>query len=83
MSIEALGAYLPRHLDLRETVMRLERALITRALDIAHGVQAEAARHLGLSRSDLSYKVGKYGLNEPSAQADSRDPVPRFPVDSR
>jgi transcriptional regulator with GAF, ATPase, and Fis domain len=25
-------------------------------------VQAEAARRLGLSRSDLGYKVGKYGL---------------------
>lgn len=62
-SVESLAAQLPRHLDLRETIAQIEKALIVRSLDLASGVQAEAARHLGLSRSDLGYKVGKYGLN--------------------
>jgi DNA-binding NtrC family response regulator len=63
LTVEALASRLPQHLDLRETMMRLERALIVRALEDAKGVQAEAARHLGLSRSDLGYKVGKYSLS--------------------
>jgi DNA-binding NtrC family response regulator len=61
-SVEALALQLPTQLDLRETMTRLERALIQRSLDLAKGVQAEAARQLGLSRSDLGYKVGKHGL---------------------
>ncbi len=60
--VEALAAQLPTDLDLRETLMRLERCLIARSLELAKGVQAEAARRLGLSRSDLGYKVGKYQL---------------------
>jgi DNA-binding NtrC family response regulator len=67
LNVEALAMQLPKHLDLRETVTRLERVLIQRSLDLANGVQAEAARHLGLSRSDLGYKVGKYGLAGTSA----------------
>lgn len=62
VSVEELAAQLPKQLDLRETMTRLERALILRSLDLCKGVQAEAARRLGLSRSDLGYKVGKYGL---------------------
>jgi two-component system NtrC family response regulator len=42
----------------------VERGLIKRALGAAQGVQAEAARHLGISRSDMAYKVRKYGLEE-------------------
>ena len=59
---ETIAARLPRHLNLRQTMTEIERALIVRSLDLANGVQAEAARYLGLSRSDLGYKVGKYGL---------------------
>lgn len=67
LSVEEIAAHLPKHLDLRETMAQLERALIIRSLTLARGVQAEAARHLGLSRSDLGYKVSKYGLaGEPS-----------------
>jgi DNA-binding NtrC family response regulator len=61
-SIESLVEQLPSQLDLRDAVTRLERALINRALDLAKGVQAEAARKLGLSRSDLGYKIGRHGL---------------------
>ena len=61
-SVETLADQLPTQVDLRDVVTRLERALIHRALDLAKGVQAEAARKLGLSRSDLGYKIGRHGL---------------------
>ena len=57
-----LSARLPEHLDLRETLGKIEIALIERALDATGGIQAEAARRLNLSRSDLGYKVAKYAL---------------------
>ena len=59
---ETLAARLPKQLDLRKTLTEIERALIVRSLDLAQGVQAEAARYLGVSRSDLGYKIGKFGL---------------------
>lgn len=68
ITVEALATHLPKHLDLRETMAQLERALIVRSLALASGVQAEAARHLGLSRSDLGYKVSKYGLSGEPAE---------------
>ena len=57
-----MAAQLPENLDLRETLGKIEIALIQRALDSTKGVQAEAARRLNLSRSDLGYKVAKYSL---------------------
>jgi transcriptional regulator with GAF, ATPase, and Fis domain len=62
LTIEELASQLPEHLDLRDTLTRLERTLIVRALNGSDGVQAEAARRLGVSRSDLGYKVGKYSI---------------------
>jgi DNA-binding NtrC family response regulator len=53
---------LPDNIDLRELLSSIEKKLIERALGAANGAQAEAARRLGLSRSDLSYKLGKYDL---------------------
>jgi transcriptional regulator with GAF, ATPase, and Fis domain len=53
-------ASLPDSIDLRELLSSIEKKLIERALAAANGAQAEAARRLGLSRSDLSYKLGKY-----------------------
>jgi DNA-binding NtrC family response regulator len=41
----------------RELVSRLEKTLITRAMTASDGVVAEAARRLGISRSDLVYKL--------------------------
>ena len=55
-------AELPGRLDLRETLRGAEQLLIARALEAAEGVQAEAARRLGLSRSDLSYRLRRIGL---------------------
>ena len=51
---------LPPAIDLRALVADLEKVLIDRALAQAGGVQAEAARSLGLSRSDIGYRVSKY-----------------------
>jgi DNA-binding NtrC family response regulator len=71
LTVEQLAALLPKRLDLREVMARFERALLERALEMTNGVQAEAARHLEISRSDLGYKVGKYALSAvPRANAD-------------
>ena len=59
---DEVAAMMPDALDLREFLAALEKALIQRALGAAHGAQAEAARKLGLSRSDVSYKLGKYHI---------------------
>ncbi len=53
---------MPETLDLREFMASLEKALIQKALGATKGAQAEAARRLGLSRSDVSYKLGKHNI---------------------
>lgn len=47
---------LPTYLD------SIESRLIQKALQNSDGVQAEAARRLGISRSDIAYKIRKYRL---------------------
>ena len=61
--ISSIIGRVPHQVNLRELIAHFERALIARSLEQAHGVQAEAARKLGLSRSDLGYKVSRYGLS--------------------
>jgi transcriptional regulator of acetoin/glycerol metabolism len=39
-----------------------ERQTITRTIQSVHGNLAQAARHLGISRSTLYRKVERYGL---------------------
>ena len=56
---------LPESISLRSLLEDVEKSLITRALQSSGGVQAEAARRLQLSRSDLSYKLSKFGLKVP------------------
>jgi DNA-binding NtrC family response regulator len=56
---------LPASVDLRELLTAFEKGLIERALAQANGVQAEAARLLGVSRSDIGYKVTKYAIGRP------------------
>ena len=53
---------LPVSVDLRHLLVAFERGLIERALEQANGVQAEAARMLGVSRSDIGYKISKYEI---------------------
>ncbi|HWQ35162.1 MAG TPA: sigma-54 dependent transcriptional regulator [Blastocatellia bacterium] len=60
-------ASMPAEISLRETLETTERELIRRALQAANGVQAEAARHLGVTRSDIGYKIRKYGLEAETA----------------
>jgi DNA-binding NtrC family response regulator len=57
---------LPATVDLRELLTTFEKGLIERALEQANGVQAEAARMLGVSRSDIGYKVTKFALGRPA-----------------
>ena len=66
---------LPANVDLRELLTTFEKGLIERALEQANGVQAEAARMLGVSRSDIGYKVTKYAIARPvdTTLADERD----------
>lgn len=47
---------------LKVALEEIERAMIERALTHAHGVQAEAARQLGMAKSDFFYRLQKYGL---------------------
>jgi DNA-binding NtrC family response regulator len=61
----ALSDVLPEVNDLRSFLAEAEKALIVRTLKSTHGAQAEAARRLGISRSDLGYKISKYGISEP------------------
>jgi two-component system, NtrC family, response regulator PilR len=59
---EKWANFLPESVELREFLAEVEKTLIERALKETNGAQAEAARRLGLSRSDLSYKLSKYGI---------------------
>jgi len=54
------GAYL----DLRGLLEQIEKRIVARTLVASGGVQAEAARRLGISRSDLSYKLRRLGLRD-------------------
>jgi DNA-binding NtrC family response regulator len=55
-------ASIPEPVNLREVLEEAEKGLILRALKSSNGVQAEAARRLQLSRSDLAYKLTKYAI---------------------
>ncbi|HZP06520.1 MAG TPA: sigma-54 dependent transcriptional regulator [Terracidiphilus sp.] len=56
---------LPDAVSLRGLLDDVEKGLIARALKASGGVQAEAARRLQLSRSDLAYKLTKFELKAP------------------
>jgi DNA-binding NtrC family response regulator len=60
---------LPPSVELRELLTAFEKGLIERALEQANWVQAEAARMLGLSRSDMGYKVSKFAIARPEDHA--------------
>jgi DNA-binding NtrC family response regulator len=56
------GGSLPDELSLRATLASWERSILAAMLARTNGSKAEAARRLGLSKSDLSYKLSKYGM---------------------
>lgn len=53
---------MPETIELSKVLEKIEKELIQNALIKAAGVQAEAARKLGISRSDIAYKIKKYSL---------------------
>jgi DNA-binding NtrC family response regulator len=61
---EQLFDLLPQVKNLRSFLAEAEKALILKTLRTTKGAQAEAARRLGISRSDLGYKIAKYGIAE-------------------
>jgi DNA-binding NtrC family response regulator len=64
-SITALS--LPEEFHLRSALATWERSVIEQMLLKTKGAKAEAARRLGLSKSDLSYKLVKYGIGTPTS----------------
>ncbi len=63
---EEIAGAIPEAVDMRRLLSAIEKALIERALKATRGAQAEAARRLGLSRSDLAYKLDKHGIKHPA-----------------
>jgi two-component system NtrC family response regulator len=59
---EEAGATLPSGMTISEAVDDLEIRMIKRALAESNGVQAHAAELLGITKSNLSYKMKKHGL---------------------
>ncbi len=53
---------LPRGMTITQAVEELEQRMIKRALAENNGVAAHAARSLGVTKSNLAYKMKKYGL---------------------
>ena len=64
---ESLAVDRPQPIDLDDYLSRVESALVTRALELAGGNKAEAARLLGVSRPRLYRKLEQMGLLEPAA----------------
>jgi DNA-binding NtrC family response regulator len=56
------GMALPEEFQLRTILANWERSMIEQMLVRTQGSKTEAARRLGLSKSDLSYRLSKYGL---------------------
>ncbi len=55
-------SFMDDNLDLNDTLMQVEKALIARAMQRAHGVKAEAARLLGIKTTTLLYKLSKLDI---------------------
>ena len=54
---------LPVGMTLQAGLKEYERTILIEALKAAKGVQAEAARNLGLSRSNLNYRISRLGIS--------------------
>jgi len=55
--------FLPGGMTLQAGLKEYERQILIEALKDAKGVQAEAARSLGLSRSNLNYRINRLGIS--------------------
>ncbi|MCF8047121.1 MAG: sigma-54-dependent Fis family transcriptional regulator, partial [Desulfarculaceae bacterium] len=58
----ASATELPRDMSLNNALEDLERRMIVRALSEAGGVASHAAEALGLTKSNLAYKLKKYEI---------------------
>ncbi len=67
-------------IEIRGFLEEIETAITRHALASSGGVQAEAARRLGITRSDLGYKLRKLEL---SLRDEDREPTPDSPAPSR
>lgn len=61
----------PDDFNLRKMLADWERDAIVQMLGKTHGGKAEAARRLGLSKSDITYKLSKYGIANADDEAHS------------
>ena len=61
---------IPDECNLRMLLADWERDAIVQTLGKTKGGKAEAARRLGLSKSDITYKLAKYGLSSTSSDED-------------
>jgi sigma-54 dependent transcriptional regulator, flagellar regulatory protein len=61
-------------LDLKAYLESLERQLLIKALEAAHGTVAHAAALLGLRRTTLAEKLRKYGLSGNALPAAAAEP---------
>jgi len=59
---EATPVLPPLGMSLPDAVAEYERRVIVAALEEAGGVQAQAARRLEISRSNLNYRIGRLGI---------------------
>jgi transcriptional regulator with GAF, ATPase, and Fis domain len=50
-------------MTLQSGLKEYERQILIEALKSANGIQAEAARNLGLSRSNLNYRINRLGIS--------------------
>jgi DNA-binding NtrC family response regulator len=62
LAANAAASDLPESLDLQAETDRLERRLITRALDQTGGNRSKAAKLLGVSRNGLAEKMDRLGI---------------------
>jgi DNA-binding NtrC family response regulator len=59
----ASGPAFADEFNLRKALAQWERDAIFQMLAKTHGGKAEAARRLGLTKSDITYKLAKYGIS--------------------
>ncbi|MCP4807448.1 MAG: sigma-54-dependent Fis family transcriptional regulator [Proteobacteria bacterium] len=59
---EPAAEVLPEGMTLQAALLEYERRVLIEALKAAGGVQAQAARDLGISRSNLNYRIGRLDI---------------------
>ncbi|MDR0882248.1 MAG: sigma 54-interacting transcriptional regulator [Candidatus Adiutrix sp.] len=65
---QALADLVPPGQGLVEVLESLEEALLRGALEVAHGVQSQAAESLGIKKNLMQYKLKKFNINPKTAE---------------